>query len=259
MKISATVIAALAGSFAYAATQQGATRSLPEPGSGALEESGEAKSMPGALGSTDGCPDGDSVTWFASEPRLLPNECSWRFGMLADGRTAADVNGDGRDEYLQVLPCPAFSLSPLNCNLANAWGNGIGLIWSRAEPSPGATAARAAFVPIVPDAASFEAWIRSRFPGFTNLMLYMKGEYAGQELAGWRDVDDDGDLDYVVFVHGNNAEGSGPPTAYLHAQVWFENIGYEKSTPPLAADLNGDGWVNGIDLGLLLGAWGRRS
>jgi hypothetical protein len=37
---------------------------------------------------------------------------------------------------------------------------------------------------------------------------------------------------------------------------WFENIGYEASQPPLAADLNGDGQVNGADLGLLLVAWG---
>jgi hypothetical protein len=38
-------------------------------------------------------------------------------------------------------------------------------------------------------------------------------------------------------------------------QAWFENIGYEKPPPPLAADLNQDGDVNGIDLGLLLAAW----
>jgi hypothetical protein len=55
----------------------------------------------------------------------------------------------------------------------------------------------------------------------------------------------------VLYLNGYLPNGT--------RQIWFENIGYEKPIPPLAADLNGDGWVNGLDLGLLLGAWGTNS
>ena len=34
-------------------------------------------------------------------------------------------------------------------------------------------------------------------------------------------------------------------------------FGIDCSTPPLPGDLNGDGLVDGADLGILLGAWGQ--
>jgi hypothetical protein len=62
-------------------------------------------------------------------------------------------------------------------------------------------------------------------------------------------MDSDGDLDLVVIV--DIEAGSA-----TRLDGWFENIGYEKPTPPLAADLNRDGSVDGVDLGILLAAWG---
>ena len=66
--------------------------------------------------------------------------------------------------------------------------------------------------------------------------------------TGWHDCDHDGDLDLVYLLNATLPDGS--------RQIWFENIGYEKPAPPLPADINGDGRVNGADLGLVLAAWG---
>ena len=59
-------------------------------------------------------------------------------------------------------------------------------------------------------------------------------------------MDGDGDLDYLVVLSLSSGR----------RQVWFENTGFEKPAPPVAADLNRDGRVDGADLGMLLIAWG---
>jgi hypothetical protein len=63
-------------------------------------------------------------------------------------------------------------------------------------------------------------------------------------------MDGDGDLDLVTFIQ----HGASSPTSEVNC--FFENIGYEKPAPPLAADINRDGRVDGADLGMLLIAWG---
>ncbi len=69
---------------------------------------------------------------------------------------------------------------------------------------------------------------------------------------GWRDMDRDGDQDLVcVFRYWGFGGGTG-----TRMDIWFENIGFEQS-PPLAADLNNDGIVDGADLGILLSVWGE--
>jgi hypothetical protein len=70
---------------------------------------------------------------------------------------------------------------------------------------------------------------------------------------GWRDIDFDGDLDLIAEVHYEVAGISGN----FGLDIWFENIGYEVSQPPRAADLNNDGIVDGADLGILLSVWGE--
>jgi hypothetical protein len=68
-------------------------------------------------------------------------------------------------------------------------------------------------------------------------------------------MDGDGDLDICCLAQVDTVFESGDG-ADTYRVIWFENIGYEKSPPPLAADLNRDGNVDGVDLGLLLAAWG---
>jgi hypothetical protein len=63
-------------------------------------------------------------------------------------------------------------------------------------------------------------------------------------------MDGDGDLDYLIILYVESASSNALQ------QVWFENIGFEKPAPPIAADINGDGRVDGADLGMLLIAWG---
>jgi len=69
---------------------------------------------------------------------------------------------------------------------------------------------------------------------------------------GWRDIDVDGDLDLIAEAALEYQGVSG----YFGLDIWFENTGYEKPAPPIAADLNRDGKVDGADLGMLLVAWG---
>ena len=90
-------------------------------------------------------------------------------------------------------------------------------------------------------------------PGLTYAAIdyFSSASLANDRTSGWRDCDEDGDLDLVVTVRLLFGSGS-----YEYRPMWFENIGYEKPAQPVAADLNGDGQVNGADLGLLLVAWG---
>jgi hypothetical protein len=63
-------------------------------------------------------------------------------------------------------------------------------------------------------------------------------------------MDGDRDLDLVVQVES----GAG---SCCSAEIYYlANIGYEKPAPPVAADINRDGRVDGADLGKLLLAWG---
>jgi hypothetical protein len=70
------------------------------------------------------------------------------------------------------------------------------------------------------------------------------------EPIGWRDLDEDGDLDLIAraWLDYQGVSGTYPK------DLWFENTGFEHGAQ-CNADLNNDGAVDGGDLCLLLACW----
>jgi hypothetical protein len=66
------------------------------------------------------------------------------------------------------------------------------------------------------------------------------------QISDLHDMDGDGDLDLIVEVWSYDGKSQGPV-------VWIENT--VKANPPLAADINRDGVVDGLDLASVLAAW----
>ena len=64
---------------------------------------------------------------------------------------------------------------------------------------------------------------------------------------GWRDMDNDGDLDLILYFALSTSDGG-----QRIEMVWLENTGYPASPPPNPFDLDGNGQVNNADLSLLL-------
>jgi hypothetical protein len=62
--------------------------------------------------------------------------------------------------------------------------------------------------------------------------------------CGWRDMDNDGDLDLILYFFGIDS--------YDSVLGWLENTGYPASPPRSPYDLDGNGRVNTADLSLLL-------
>ncbi|MBU6209964.1 MAG: hypothetical protein KGR22_08660, partial [Planctomycetes bacterium] len=99
---------------------------------------------------------------------------------------------------------------------------------------------------------SLLAWIRANYPAVTDSYVYMRADGEdGMQRAGWRDFDEDGDLDFVVLVFIR----TNPTCCNVFRQLWFENIGFEKPKSFSEADINQDGVVDGHDLCLVLAAW----
>lgn len=95
-------------------------------------------------------------------------------------------------------------------------------------------------------------------PGYpSNPYQMWRGEI---QDVGWFDCDGDGDLDIVLTIrfrenHANYTEcGSWYGwTTFRVSGFWLENIGHQRT--PNAADLDGNGAVDGGDLALLLLNW----
>jgi hypothetical protein len=86
-------------------------------------------------------------------------------------------------------------------------------------------------------AAPFVAFIQSQL----NL------SYSSCNLSGWRDMDNDGDLDPIFGLTLYYGDGG-----FSAALGWLENSGYPVSPPRSPYDLDGNGRVNTADLSLLL-------
>ena len=170
---------------------------------------------------------GDS--WFSPvfHPVTSTSGCGGYFS-TSQALNFADVNGDGLMDYFALI-----SQEIINPSVST------GCLLSRSTMSEQGNQTEQTFTCIL-DAAPLAVSLQQQFPQIT---------YAAWIPGGWRDMDTDGDLDFVCILITNDGNLEG----------WFENIGYEKPTPPLAADLNQDGNVDGIDLGMLLASWGAQS
>jgi hypothetical protein len=169
----------------------------------------------------------------ASAPQINP---SGKVGTLPLG--ACDVNGDGALEFFDnVGEIPIISETGAEMSLPV-------LLRSSPQQYPNGSVLMTHTV-ILGDSAALTSALRQLEPS-TNMV------YGYLQPIGWRDMDQDGDQDLICVYRYSGFGG----VQFAWQDIWFENVGFEKAAPPVAADLNGDGQVNGADLGLLLVAWG---
>jgi hypothetical protein len=220
------------------------------PEVGLTEALSEAKASGGAEAARSSdvpCSDVGVVPWLSPDPREVP--CGDPSNPLAyltasPGPHPGDINGDGQMEYGRLGENSRDVLVG-----GNPVAQGLSMYFTRiASETSRVEVVEVQIVPV--DIAARLS--KTRFGGFPNISVYLTNsvDVLNSQLAGWRDMDGDGDLDYIVWVYAYNS------TSGTNGQIWFENVGYEKPAPPLAADINRDGRVDGADLGMLLIAWG---
>ena len=235
------IIASLtvAGSIAFAAGQQSGGKPSPPMPSGApahfmQEEMPEAR-MAQAAG---GCQSkGADKIWFTTV-HPLPTYCYFP----AQGYTA-DINGDGTPEYM---------LSVGGYLIVNGQEEQNACLGSVSEVTIQQGNLAASYSCVVASAA-VTAYARAVFP--QALCVEFTGGFSGS----LRDMDADGDLDLIGIIRVSLVGESGYCNSTMETDrryIWIENTGYERPVPPVAADLNRDGKVDGADLGMLLLAWG---
>jgi hypothetical protein len=194
------------------------------------------------------CPPSLAESWFAPTPRVI--SCSIGIGVKVTTLKpdAVDINGDGQLDY------NSFKRS----NIVAVW-NAAPYAGSEDGPTSGIMTFNSVIeiggefqvqekqVPLF--SPSIGDWCLANMPAPAapnrRMTIYIDEEIYSPSWSGWRDIDGDGDLDYVCRVTDE---------ATWNAQIWFENIGFQKQ-PHLVGDLNADGKVNGADLGTLLVNW----
>lgn len=227
MKTPAIISAlTVVGSIAFAAGQSQTVRVMPD------EEKPLEGEMPPMMAMGAGSCDYGALpqdNWFS--PVLRPitmcpgsDQASYWSREVA---SRTDVNGDGSVEFFWVVTgSNIFAPSNLDTVLMRQTYEVVGGV-------------------------TYERWVsclRRQVAADALRQTYPQVTYGTIGSVVWRDMDADGDADLVVRFQSGG--GNGVPLS-----GWFENIGYEKPDPPLAADINQDGAVNGDDLGLLLAAW----
>jgi hypothetical protein len=222
------------GSIAYAAGSQGVSSKQPPM----MPSRSQAHSMQEEMRQTrmqmaGECIQGAGKNWF-TKVHTVSDGCS----AIADVTCRQDINGDGIAEYLMIGG---------GLFLRDGQGSTVCLAITNeaVESSDGP-----AFInSCVLNSSVLEDFVTSNFP---------KATWGDAWFVGFRDMDDDQDLDLVVNLNLRNAEGPPSdemPTWSASQEVWIENTEFPH-TNNVAADLNRDGIVDGNDLGNLLAAWG---
>lgn len=230
MKIAAIIsTATIAGSIAYAAGQQSGTKQPPMMPSGSQTHSMQEE-MPQArmqmMGG--GCTQGADKNWFTTVHNFGPRDeypCK-PLGEMAYGDVDSvppnDVNGDGKFEYF------------VGSSQVMDEGYVYGIQFSLQEVTRTQTGISITLCRVASTSALVDA-VRTFDPNVQRIYI----------TCMLRDMDNDGDLDLIVQDR----------TSSENWWCWMENTGFQR-TNRVAADLNGDGIVDGNDLGNLLAAWG---
>jgi len=201
------------------------------------------------------CPDVEELVWFNPTPREIAcTPDSWGETTLTYVQAAldyaVDINGDGSADFHRIrIPSTDAIVNGVDQPIPQDQ-----LRISRTAIKNGVVSSESKRVAVWN--SSLLAWIRANYPAVTDSYVYMRADGEdGMQRAGWRDLDEDGDLDFVVLVFIR----TDPTCCDVFRQLWFENIGFEKPKSVSEADINQDGVVDGHDLCLVLAAWTPQS
>jgi hypothetical protein len=225
------------GSIAYAAGSQGTAGKQPPVMPSGTQAHSMQEEMPQArMQQSPGCPatEGSPLSWFG-QARDLPWCTDFLFNGSNNSPFIADVNGDGVQDFFTMGPVESFQI---RANGVDAPANAV-LFW-KLTFNPLDASEQVQKFPVL-TTGNLAAWLAPEAGGWTDI--------SAQWLA-WFDADSDGDLDFGFEMVLST------PTSSVSKKVWCENIGYQKPAPPIAADINRDGRVDGADLGLVLVSWG---
>lgn len=252
------------GSLAFAAGREGGrlgAQEVPQP-EGALA-SADGNELPQAL-STDQCAIGEPLNWFTKAYRL-PSCFTQRWSqasLLQRGHVVADIDRDGKDDHL--LPMH-FRDDGNGCVPTHTdqwqWGGGVvncalgseyPFLWKPVTSNVGGTVTLT-LQPALTLQSVTHALVFGDLEDGTYDYSYSVNSLKLMDLF---DVDADGDLDLIIHmaIYAYPNEAQPPVPEQWNGLFWFENNAV--TNPPVAADLNQDGNVDGIDLGLLLASWG---
>jgi hypothetical protein len=217
------------GSIAYAAGSQGtAGKQPPLMPSGSQAHSMQEEMPQARMQMAGGCTQGADKNWFtAVHPLPECPDCYYDNG--ASGGSYSDLNGDGVQEFLRFPSC--------TINQVVVSGQAVSGCFAELEEISGSVDACVITRSCVADREMIGNFIKLMYPNTVDA-------WCGFSYR---------DLDLLINI------ALQPQGTTYNKFAWLENTGFEKSPPPLAADLNRDGAVDGVDLGLLLAAWGTNS
>lgn len=258
------------GSFAFATSQRGSNSvptSMPQAPAQEPEAERTPPSTPRSSSLLAACND---ETWFDLTPRPFLNDCSGNPNPPACLPLGiSDVNGDGIPDLFSAQGGIIYESDDVTPDFVALVHQGVNLSVS------GVSASQTA----VFHSAPIAAWVKPMVPG-------RNWEYPGQEtwhcggevwicdlqLNGWLDCDGDGNLDLVATVNiwrevkcqncgcwncgcsfTRYFSSGNPEGIWKNMPVWFKNTGF---TSRVRSDINGDGRVDGSDLGAVLSNWG---
>lgn len=218
------------GAAALSTSQVGGQAFAQSPSRAAVaQQDNEVTSPINAASGLTGCEDAP-LEWLSQTPQLISYCGDALIGVLNIG--VADLNGDGQAENFarpNAVHYPVYQGQIRSSDAAVVFRTQTQLL---------PDGERTVRLNRVLDTSQVGYWLRQRFPSCFQVELVVQG---------WVDVDGDGDLDLlghisVVF-----------PQNTATYQIWFENTGYESSSPPINPyDLDQDGEVGAGDISVLL-------